>query len=100
MLLPTPGVLGSLFWSSMSVWLAVPTSIVAACLLPFAYYGFLRLQLSRAYLGAERPTGVRGGLWLAGIGLAMLVMVAFLGVLLVDELPGFLERVRSLFSSP
>lgn len=77
-LLPAPGVLGSLFWSSMSVWLAVPTSIVAGMLLPLAYLGFLILHRSAAYLGADRPTGWRGLLWLFGLGVAVLVPTLFL----------------------
>ena len=54
LLLPTPGVLGSVFWSDLSVWVAVPTSILAGFLLPLAYIGFVKLQRSDAYLGEDR----------------------------------------------
>jgi len=77
-LLPAPGCLAPLYWSGMAVWIAVPTSILCGFLLPLAYVGFLRLQVSRAYLGADRPRGARGGLWLAGMLLATAVLVAFL----------------------
>jgi Mn2+/Fe2+ NRAMP family transporter len=77
-LLPAPGVLGSLFWTKMSVYLAVPTSIIAGALLPLAYCGFLVLQRSEAYLGADRPTGWRGRLWLIGLVTAVVVPVLFL----------------------
>lgn len=96
-LLPAPGVLGSLFWGSLSVWLAVPTSVIAGCMLPLAYFGFLKLQRSKAYLGADRPTGWRGGLWTAGIGLATLVLVAFLVTYLIEAGPKFVAQIRSLF---
>jgi len=97
-LLPAPGMLGSVFWSKLSVWLAVPTSVIAGCLLPLAYAGFLKLQTSRAYLGADRPRGWRGALWIGGIGLATLVLVLFLGSYLIAEGPTFAARVRSLFT--
>ena len=77
-LLPAPGVLGSLFWTKMSVYLAVPTSIIAGAMLPLAYCGFLALQRSKAYLGADRPTGWRGGLWQFGLVVAIVVPVLFL----------------------
>lgn len=97
-LLPAPGVLGSVFWSKLSVWLAVPTSVIAGCLLPLAYLGFLKLQTSDAYLGADRPRGWKGWLWNAGIGLATLVLVVFLGSYLIEKGPEFAARIRSLFS--
>lgn len=95
-LLPVPGVLGSVFWSSLSVWLAVPTSIVAGLLLPLAYLGFLKLQTSRAYLGADRPRGAVAVAWVGGIVLAIAVLTAFLGWYLVTNGPGFLERIGLL----
>lgn len=97
-LLPVPGVLGSLFWSSLSVWLAVPTSLIAGCMLPLAYVGFCKLQRNRAYLGADRPEGWRGTLWIAGMGLATLVLVVFLGSYLLEAGPKFLAQIRSLLT--
>jgi hypothetical protein len=97
-LLPAPGVLGSVFWSSMSVWIAVPTSLIAGAMLPLAYFGFLKLQTSRAYLGKDRPEGWRQMLWIAGMVIATLLLVLFLGAYAIDEGPGFVTRVRSLFT--
>lgn len=99
-LLPTPGVLGSVFWGSLSVWLVVPTSLVAGAMLPLAYLGFLKLQLSDAYLGADRPRGLRGGLWAAGMLLATVVVVVFLGLYAVDRVPGFLRQLGLLQGAP
>jgi manganese transport protein len=93
-LLPAPGVLGSVYWTSLSIWVAVPTSIVAGFLLPLAYVGFIRLQASSAYLGSDRPRGVKGALWLAGMAIATLVVVVFLGWYLVEKGPAFLEMLR------
>lgn len=91
-LLPTPGVLGSLFWTQLKLWLNVPTSIVAGCMLPLAYVGFLRLQTSEAYLGPDRPRGWKAIVWLALMGLATLLLVVFLGTYLVDEAPKFVRQ--------
>ncbi|MFY9342202.1 MAG: divalent metal cation transporter [Planctomycetota bacterium] len=98
-LLPAPGVLGSVFWGSLSVWLAVPTSVIAGFLLPLAYFGFLKLQKSRAYLGADRPAGVAGALWTIGLGIATIVPVVFLGAYVIEKGPGFVAQVLSLFGA-
>ncbi len=96
-LLPTPGVLGSVWWASLSVWIAVPTSIMAALLLPIAYFGFMKLQLSDAYLGADRPRGPKATLWLVAMGVGTLVLVGFLAVEIVQKAPGYLQQVKELF---
>lgn len=93
MLLPTPGVLGCVYWSDLSVWVAVPTSILSGFMLPLAYVGFLKLQRSAAYLGDDRPTGARGAAWLGGMMLATLVIVVFLAWYLVTKGPGFLDQL-------
>jgi len=99
-LLPTPGVLGSVLWGSLSVWLVVPTSLIAGAMLPLAYLGFLKLQLSRAYLGADRPRGLSGTLWVAGMVLATAVVVVFLGLYAIDRVPGFLRQLGLLQGAP
>ncbi|MHC4378767.1 MAG: divalent metal cation transporter [Planctomycetota bacterium] len=93
LLLPTPGVLGSLFWSDLSVWLAVPTGVITGFLLPLAYLGFVKLQRSTAYLGDDRPRGASGAAWIGGMVLATVVLLVFLGWYLVTKGPGFLERI-------
>ncbi|MFZ9915446.1 MAG: hypothetical protein ACO3IB_08975, partial [Phycisphaerales bacterium] len=95
-LLPAPGVLGSVFWGSISVWLAVPTSLIAGALLPLAYIGFIRLQTSRAYLGDDRPRGALATAWLVAMGVGTAVLVGFLAVSAVKDLPQYWERVRAL----
>ena len=77
-LLPAPAFVAPLFWGDLAVWLAVPTTIACGALLPIAYFGLLRLQRRRAYLGADRPGGLRGGLWFAGMLLATAVVIAAL----------------------
>ena len=96
LLLPAPGVLGSLYWSELSVWLAVPTSIVAGFLLPLAYLGFAKLQASSAYLGDDRPRGARGALWMGAIVFVILLLTAFLGWYMLTRGPGFLDRIGQL----
>jgi hypothetical protein len=79
LLIPTPGVLGCFFWSDLSVWLTVPTSIVSGLLLPLVYLGFVKLQASEAYLGKDRPRGPLGTAWLGALVLATVVVAAFWG---------------------
>jgi len=98
-LLPTPGVLGSVFWGSISVWLAVPTSLIAGALLPIAYIGFIRLQASRAYLGDDRPRGVLGKVWILAMGAGTAILVWFLVSSAWKDLPGYWARVVSLFGA-
>ncbi|MCG3125488.1 MAG: Divalent metal cation transporter MntH [Phycisphaerae bacterium] len=78
MLLPTPGVLGTVFWAKMAVWVAVPTNIICGFLLPLAYLAFVRLQVSRKYLGDDRPRGLRGAAALAAMILSTALLTGFL----------------------
>jgi Mn2+/Fe2+ NRAMP family transporter len=78
-LLPTPAAVVALWWSDVAIWVAVPTNIVCGFLLPAAYVGFIRLQRSRAYLGDDRPSGLRGALWLAAMAAITAFLIAFLG---------------------
>jgi hypothetical protein len=78
LLLPTPGVLGSLWWQEISVYVAIPTSILVAFFLPVTYLGFLKLQRSRAYLGDDLPRGALGGIWTAALAAATVVISGFL----------------------
>lgn len=93
--LPVPGVLGSVYWSDIAVWVAVPTNIVCGLFLPLAYVGFLVLQRSSAYLGDERPAGAGGRLW----WLAMLAITVFLGGFLgwyaIQHAPRFLRAITA-----
>jgi Mn2+/Fe2+ NRAMP family transporter len=96
-LLPAPGVLGSVFWGSLSVWLAVPTSLIAGAMLPLAYFGFIKLQTSRAYLGDDRPRGPLAVAWLIAMGVGTAILVWFLVATALKDLPGYWARIGSLF---
>ncbi|MEZ6196664.1 MAG: divalent metal cation transporter [Planctomycetota bacterium] len=76
-LLPTPGVLGPLLWKDL-LWVAVPTTVLCGALLPLAYGGFVVLQRSEPYLGADRPRGAKGALWLSAMLAAIAVLVGYL----------------------
>ncbi|MCP3916473.1 MAG: divalent metal cation transporter [bacterium] len=93
LLLPTIGVLGSVFWSDMATYVAVPTNVVCGFLLPLSYVAFMIMQRKKAYLGDDRPEGVRGNLWLAGMALATLVLVVFLVWYAATNVGAFLERL-------
>ena len=85
-LIPVPGALAPFFWSDYAVWLAVPTNIVCGAVLPIAWFGFLRLQRSRAYLGDDQPRGGRGLLANAILVVAIVVMVVALTFYLAEKL--------------
>jgi Mn2+/Fe2+ NRAMP family transporter len=93
-LLPAIGVLGAVFWSDIAMWIAVPTNVLCGLLMPIAYVGFILLQRSRAYLGKDRPEGTKGTLWVAGMILATVVLVAGLAKVVVQDGPGFIEQVQ------
>lgn len=92
-LLPTPGVLGAFFWGDMRIWIAVPTTILTGFLLPAVYIGILKMQRSKAYLGADRPQGTRALLWQGAILLATLILSTFLIWKTVTAFPHWLDRL-------
>jgi manganese transport protein len=93
MLLPAVGVLGSVFWSDIRLWVAVPTTVLCGFLLPLSYVGFLILQHRRAYLGEDTPRGALGLLWSAGMVVSTLVMVVFLGYYAWTTVPGWIQEL-------
>ena len=90
-MLPVPGVLGAVLWTDISLWVAVPTTLLCGFLLPLAYLGFVKLQASGAYLGADLPRGPKARAWMGAMVVAILVLVVFLGWTLVTRGPSFLE---------
>lgn len=78
-LIPVPGALAPFVWSDYAVWLAVPTNIACGLMLPLAYLGFLRLQCSPGYLGADRPRGWRRVLPVVVLGGVTALLVALFG---------------------
>lgn len=99
-LLPAVGVLGSVFWSKIALWVAVPTNVICGLFMPLAYVGFIILQRSRAYLGNDRPSGLRANLWTAGMIVATLALVGGLLKVLVDEAPGYVDRLTEIVAAP
>jgi hypothetical protein len=93
-LLPTPGVLGAVYWSNIGIWVAVPIALLCGFLLPIAYIGFIILQRRRAYLGNDMPTGFKGTAWLGGMVLATAILIVFLGWYALTKGPQYLEAFR------
>ena len=93
MLLPAVGVLGSVFWNDMRLWIAVPTNVVCGFLLPVSYIAFLRMNRNRNYLKGDTPTGFTSWLWTAGMAVSILVLVGFLGWFTWTEAPGWYQAV-------
>lgn len=83
-LLPLPGVLAPIFWGDIAVYLAIPTTVICGMMLPIAYFGFLILQRSKAYLGPDRPTGVRGFVATGGLVVAAGILIVSLGFYLIE----------------
>ena len=92
LLLPAIGVLGSIFWQDMRMWVAVPTNIICGFLLPISYIAFALMQRKRSYLKDDLPEGPLAKLWIAGMALATTVLVAFLAFTVWDKGPSFLEQ--------
>ncbi|MGB1140102.1 MAG: divalent metal cation transporter [Halioglobus sp.] len=76
LLLPTPAVLGVFLWSTMGPYVILPTSAICGFLLPIAYIGWLFLNNSEAYLGADRPAGGRRTLYNAAMVLCIVTVLA------------------------
>ena len=76
LLLPTPAVLGVFLWSSMGAYVILPTSAICGFLLPIAYLGWLFLNNSKTYLGADRPEGARRVCYNLAMVLCILTVLA------------------------
>jgi len=95
LLLPAVGVLGSVFWKDIALWVAVPTNVVCGFLLPVSYVAFIRMNRSRTYLGADRPEGRLATLWTLGMAISTGVLVVFLGWYVYDNAAGWWEVLAS-----
>ena len=62
-LIPGIGVLGAFFWNQASMWLAVPTSVFCAALLPIAYIAFALLINQKKLMGDSMPKGAGRLIW-------------------------------------
>ena len=92
-LIPAPGILGCLYWGDIAVWVAVPTNIACGLLLPVVWLGFLKLQRSQGYLGADRPTGGLANLWLAAMAGTTLFLMGFFAWYLANHGAGWIASV-------
>ncbi len=57
------GILGPFFWTDAQMWLAIPTSVFAMTLLPFAYFSFFLLMNQKTLLGNDMPRGLKRLWW-------------------------------------
>jgi len=62
-LVPAVGVLGAFFWSGAKMWLAVPTSVFCAALLPVAYIAFFLLMNQKKFMKEDMPRGLSRVIW-------------------------------------
>ncbi|MHC4207526.1 MAG: divalent metal cation transporter [Planctomycetota bacterium] len=62
-LIPAIGVLGAFFWNDAKMWLAVPTSVFCAALLPVAYIAFFLLMNQKKFMKDDMPTGLARVIW-------------------------------------
>jgi len=62
-LIPAIGVLGAFFWNDAKMWLAVPTSVFCAALLPVAYIAFFLLMNQKKFMKEDMPTGLSRVIW-------------------------------------
>jgi manganese transport protein len=92
-LIPTPGILGCLYWTDIAIWVAIPTNIICGLFLPLGYLGFIRLQKSRGYLGDDRPAGVRGQAWLGAMVVITLFLAVFYGWYVFTKGPGYVDSI-------
>lgn len=92
-LLPAIGVFGAVVWSDIAPWVAVPTNVICGLFLPASYLGFTLLQRRRSYLGDDTPTNPLAAWWTCGMLLATIVLTVFLATVVVEQGPGFIERL-------
>jgi len=62
-LIPAVGVLGAFFWNDAKMWLAVPTSVFCAALLPVAYIAFFLMMNQKTFMGKDMPRGFARVIW-------------------------------------
>lgn len=70
-LIPAPGVAGVVLWRYVGPWIGVPTSAICGLMLPIAFIAFFILNNRTAYLGSDKPRGMKAVVW----NIAMLVSI-------------------------
>jgi hypothetical protein len=91
--LPAIGFLGAVFWGDIAPWVAVPTNVICGLFLPVSYLGFTLLQRHRDFLADDTPRGGLATAWITGMVIATIVLTVFLATVVVQQGPGFLERL-------
>ncbi|MGM0490785.1 MAG: divalent metal cation transporter [Planctomycetota bacterium] len=71
-LIPLVAVFALLYWQGAMMWLAVPTSVFCATLLPIAYLAFLLLLNQKKFMGNNMPKPVPRFIWNIFMVLAVL----------------------------
>tara|TARA_Y100001956_G_scaffold31038_1_gene30487 strand:- start:930 stop:2330 length:1401 start_codon:yes stop_codon:yes gene_type:complete len=92
-LIPAPGVLGSVLWSDIALWAAVPTTVICGFFLPISYVGFIILQKSSKYLGSNKPKGLKANIWVGSMIVGTLILIIFLAWTLIDKVPKYLGNL-------
>ena len=74
-LIPSVGVLGAIFWSSIGTWIVIPTSALTLIVLPVAYLGFFLLNNSSKYLKEDMPRGRKRFWWNLAMSVTIVVTI-------------------------
>lgn len=92
-LLPAIGVFGAVVWADIAPWVAVPTNVICGLFLPASYLGFTLLLRRRSFLGEDTPKNPLASWWIGGMLLGTIVLTVFLATVVVEQGPGFIERL-------
>ncbi|NOZ22763.1 MAG: divalent metal cation transporter [Planctomycetes bacterium] len=92
-LIPAPGILGTVLWGKMALWIAVPTSAICGVLLPIAYVAFFILHNRKNFLGDQKPKGMAAALWNVGMLLAIVAASASGLYYLYVKIPAYLKML-------
>ena len=75
-LIPAVGIVGVFLWDKAAMWLAVPTSVFCAVLLPVAYIAFFLLMNQKKFMGDNMPQGIARVVWNVLMSLSVLFAAA------------------------
>ena len=88
--------LGAIFWANIAPWVAVPTNVICGLFLPASYLGFTLLLRSRAFLADDTPRNPLATWWISGMLLGTIVLSVFLATVVIEQGPGFFERLTGI----
>jgi len=95
-LIPAVGVLGTVYWNQLQMWIAIPTSAVCGLLLPIAYIGFFILNNKKSYLGDAKPKGKIAWLWNTAMLIAICASISSSSYWIYSnwgEITGYCEKI-------